>query len=295
MKIPHMGWNSVGDRKAVAHIRRRRRRLLLLFRPLLLSRRRRSPSRPRLPITAGGSPLRMQKENIFACQFHPEKSQAIGLKLLRNFVTLMRVARPIVLPCSFCSSALPAGASPSGFTWSGSQDTDDERLSRLPPGDRAGRHPRECGDRASRPSSAGASRKGHHYTRRTGETSYLNVLVYRFQERRGGNFSVERPASVGYHVHLFDQDGLLKVFVFDETQQPLSENIFALLHFPAGGGRSGSLRSELAREGVEKAVDSYRAMSLKPPARRKGNEDTLCHGPHQAGASSGSSGATSSR
>ena len=27
----------------------------------------------------------IQKENIFATQFHPEKSQSVGLKLLKNY------------------------------------------------------------------------------------------------------------------------------------------------------------------------------------------------------------------
>jgi len=34
-----------------------------------------------IPITAA-----IRRDNLFACQFHPEKSQDVGLQILKNFV-----------------------------------------------------------------------------------------------------------------------------------------------------------------------------------------------------------------
>ena len=72
---------------------------------------------------------------------------------------------------------------------------------------------------------------------------------------------MERPASVGFHVHLFDENGLVKVFVFDETQRPLSENIFGFFTFLRRKARWITVE-ELGREGVGKAV-SFFAEDLK--------------------------------
>lgn len=98
--------------------------------------------------------------------------------------------------------------------------------------------------------------RGIPYTAEKGQTPSLNVFIYRFQERQGGNFSVIRPASVGFHMHLYDGDTLVGVFAFDETQQPLSENVLRIFTFFKRGAK-WITAGELAREGVHKGVDSF--------------------------------------
>jgi glutamine amidotransferase len=87
LKVPHMGWNRVRPTGVVDpllagvpdqpyvyfvhsyHAVPRDRSLVAL------------EADHGAPITAA-----IRKGNLFACQFHPEKSQTVGLQILRNFV-----------------------------------------------------------------------------------------------------------------------------------------------------------------------------------------------------------------
>lgn len=95
---------------------------------------------------------------------------------------------------------------------------------------------------------------GVNFIEEKGTGRYLHVLLYRFIERKGGNLAVEKPASVGFHMHLIDRDNVLKkTYVFEETQQALSENLLSIGKFLRRRAKWITAR-ELAEEGVNEGL-----------------------------------------
>lgn len=89
LKVPQMGWNRIQIRKNNCPLLRNiPEGTFFYFVHSYFPR----PSDSGLICTETdyGSPFASMiwKENVFACQFHPEKSQAMGLQMLKNFVEL---------------------------------------------------------------------------------------------------------------------------------------------------------------------------------------------------------------
>jgi imidazole glycerol-phosphate synthase subunit HisH len=86
IKVPHIGWNRVVHHRADpmlagvadgAHVYFDHSYHAVPADPAIVA----LDSDHGIPITAA-----IRRDNIFACQFHPEKSQTVGLQILRNFV-----------------------------------------------------------------------------------------------------------------------------------------------------------------------------------------------------------------
>jgi glutamine amidotransferase len=88
MKIPHMGWNKAEIKKRGPIFDTIPDGSYFYFVHSFYP----APTEESVAATSTEYGVRfvssIQKENVFASQFHPEKSQAIGLRLLRNFVNL---------------------------------------------------------------------------------------------------------------------------------------------------------------------------------------------------------------
>ena len=88
LPLPHMGWNEIeilsSNSKLLLNLDSRRFYFLHSY---YLSM---DDKKDQIAITSYGKSLTaaVQKNNIYGCQFHPEKSHSSGLKILENFSKL---------------------------------------------------------------------------------------------------------------------------------------------------------------------------------------------------------------
>jgi glutamine amidotransferase len=86
LKVPHMGWNQIAQRRPDPLVAGIADGAYVYFVHSFHA----MPEDPSLVAleSVHGVPVcaAIRRDNVFACQFHPEKSQAVGLRLLANFV-----------------------------------------------------------------------------------------------------------------------------------------------------------------------------------------------------------------
>jgi glutamine amidotransferase len=83
LKVPHMGWNRVAMKRPVAGLSDGDHVYFVHSYHCAPA----DPSVIALEATHGVTfCAAIQSANLFACQFHPEKSQQVGLGLLKTFV-----------------------------------------------------------------------------------------------------------------------------------------------------------------------------------------------------------------
>ena len=87
LKIPHMGWNSLKVKKGAKLFKGLEEEPYVYFVHSYYLK----AAEDIVAATTEYSTLihaSVEKENVFACQFHPEKSSAVGLQILKNFASL---------------------------------------------------------------------------------------------------------------------------------------------------------------------------------------------------------------
>ncbi len=91
-KIPHMGWNQVYKKKESELLKNIKEGEFFYFVHSYYVK----PKNKSVVLTETDYGIyftsAVEKENIFATQFHPEKSQKAGQKLLKNFVSIVEKA-----------------------------------------------------------------------------------------------------------------------------------------------------------------------------------------------------------
>jgi imidazole glycerol-phosphate synthase subunit HisH len=89
LRVPHMGWNQIEQRKPVPHLEGLADQSFVYFVHSFYVVPRDRAVIATVTDYGGEFVSSVAKDNIFACQFHPEKSQAVGLRILANFGKLV--------------------------------------------------------------------------------------------------------------------------------------------------------------------------------------------------------------
>ena len=90
MTIPHMGWNNVRILKRAPHLRGVADGAYAYFVHSYHVECDLQGLAATSTVYGGEFASSVWRDNVFATQFHPEKSQAVGLKILENFTKLAR-------------------------------------------------------------------------------------------------------------------------------------------------------------------------------------------------------------
>ncbi|MFQ5736379.1 MAG: imidazole glycerol phosphate synthase subunit HisH [Thermodesulfobacteriota bacterium] len=85
LKVPHMGWNDIKIKKDSALLKGIPEGSYFYFVHSYYA----APAEPGVTLTTTSYGVEftsaVEKDNVMACQFHPEKSQRVGLRVLKNF------------------------------------------------------------------------------------------------------------------------------------------------------------------------------------------------------------------
>ena len=88
LKIPHMGWNSLKIKEDSRLFKGLRQDTYVYFVHSYYLRAERREDVAASTFYGTQIDAAVEHENVFACQFHPEKSGSCGLKILQNFAEL---------------------------------------------------------------------------------------------------------------------------------------------------------------------------------------------------------------
>lgn len=88
LKIPHMGWNSLDIREGASLFQGIEGHPYVYFVHSYYLSAKREEDVAATTFYSTKIHVSVEHDNIFACQFHPEKSSEVGLKILDNFIHL---------------------------------------------------------------------------------------------------------------------------------------------------------------------------------------------------------------